>query len=219
MLKLCILQNRCLLLEAAHQLRLPRLSRGGFGVVASLPVSLVIAELVAAKTRANRRADYVKSLGYYLNRFAAQQKDKPLALFTTAEVENWLKPFQVPSLRQTWRNRISTLFAYGLRVGHCENNPCDRIERISIDRPPPFIFTPAQSQLLLKIVPPVCKPYLILGMFAGKRVNEHDGDDGDDGGGENIFPVDFHTRGFAGCPAELLRQSHCSDEPPGISSG
>ena len=31
------------------------------------------------------------------------------------------------------------------------------------------ILTPAQADLLLKIAPTVCRPYLILGLFAGIR--------------------------------------------------
>jgi integrase/recombinase XerD len=44
--------------------------------------------------------------------------------------------------------------------------------RVTIDRSAPCILTVEQSRQLLSSVPPRCKPYLILGMFAGVRSDE-----------------------------------------------
>ncbi len=69
--------------------------------------------------------------------------------------------------RQTWLNRLSTLFAFAVRRGYLNANPCDRIDRVTVDKRPPLILTPARSRLLLRVTSTMMQPYLILGMFAG----------------------------------------------------
>jgi len=141
--------------------------------VAKLPAvktETVIEELITAKTRANRRAIYLKSLRHYLGRFAA--KFPELTSVISDDVENWMSKFKSDSSRQTWLFRISTLFSFAVRHGYVEKNPCDRIDRITIDRGEPAILTVKQSRQLLATCPPRIKPYLILGMFAGIRPDE-----------------------------------------------
>jgi len=69
-------------------------------------------------------------------------------------------------------SRLSPLFSFCVRKGFITSNPCDRVERVSVDLLPPVILTPAQADLMLKIVPTLCRPYLILAMFAGIRPEE-----------------------------------------------
>jgi len=168
MLQLCNAQKTCLLLETAKRLQQPSLRGFPFG----LTVSQCIAELIAAKRAGNRREVYLKSLSHYLTRFARNRELVPVADVTTEDIEAWLIQFPLPYSRQTWLNRISTLFSFAVRRGHCDKNPCDRIERVTIDRKPPKILTPAEAETLLRMVPNVCRPYLILGMFAGIRPDE-----------------------------------------------
>ena len=140
--------------------------------IVSLSIGRAIAELLAAKQQANRRERYTKSLAAYLHQFARGREETLLASLTVAEVESWLNKFPSAWTRKTWFTRLSTLFSFAVRRGYLEKNPCDRIERVTVDVTPPAILTPAQSQLLLKIVPNVCRPYLILGLFAGIRPEE-----------------------------------------------
>ena len=74
--------------------------------------------------------------------------------------------------RRTWLSRVSALFAFCVRRGYCDKNPCDRIEPVTCDRKPPSIVTPGQSRELLAAAPTVMRPYIILGMFAGIRPEE-----------------------------------------------
>lgn len=145
MLSLCKAQNHCLILAAANQLmsqpRL-RLEEGDFVV----PLNDAISRLLAAKLAANRRSVYLKSLSHYLARFAAGRASLPTSSITAPEIEAWLEQFPSPSSRQTWLNRLSTLFSFCLRKGWLDKNPCDCIDRVSIDRKPPSILTPAQSR-------------------------------------------------------------------------
>lgn len=171
MLHLCMAKRTCLLLESARQWQ----QHGQQSELnLSRPVSLAqcVVELLAAKRSGNRRAVYVQSLAQYLNRFASGRGERLLVSFAAEEVESWLAQFPVASSRQTWLNRLSTLFSFAVRRGYLATNPCDRVERVTVDLKPPVILTPAQSRLLLTTCPTVCRPYLVLAMFAGIRPEE-----------------------------------------------
>jgi integrase len=171
MLKFCQIHGKCLLLETASHYSLSGGRQAGFPSV-SVSIADAITRLLAAKRAGNRRPAYLKSLSEYLIRFAAGREQRPLAEFTTADVESWLERFPVDWSKQTQLNRINTLFAFAVRRDFIVANPCKKIERITVDRRPPKIFTPEQVELLLRMVPGVCRAYLILGLFAGIRPEE-----------------------------------------------
>jgi integrase len=164
---LCHQSKTCLILATVNQLqlRLP-LTAGGF------TVAQAIAELLAAKAAANRSQRYLTGLGYYLRQFAKGREDRPLAEFTSADIEAWMARYPGAYSRQTWLMRLSTLFAFAVRRGHLDKNPCTRIERVKVDKLPPKILTPAHAARFLQSVPGVCRAYLILGMYAGVRPEE-----------------------------------------------
>jgi len=171
MWELCSRAGTCLILETTKNLPIcQRLGLANFGV--SITLQAAINELIAAKNSANRRERYTKSLRAYLEQFAKGREQTPLSDFSTAHVETWMHQFDSAWTRQTWLNRLSTLFSFAVRRGHITANPCDRIERVTADACPPKILTPAQVETLLSVVPNVCRPYLILGLFAGIRPEE-----------------------------------------------
>jgi integrase len=171
MLNHCKQSGTCLIWEASQHLRKShQVVLAGIG--GCITIASAIEELIAAKAAANRRERYTKSLRYYLEQFAAGREQAPLASFTFADVESWMQKFPSAWTRQTWLNRLSTLFSFAVRRGHISANPCDRVERVTADRCPPKILSPAQADLLLSIVPMMCRPYLILGLFAGIRPEE-----------------------------------------------
>lgn len=177
MMEQCRKNSRCLILEAintiqrSYQPGLPCL--GGFGGETS-PVTIgnAIKELLIAKLAANRRPVYVKNLRHYLSRFAHGHENSPLSEFSSDKIEEWLKKFPAPEYRQTWLNRISTLFSFAVRKDWLPKNPCDKIDRVSIDHKPPQILSPAQSQMLLDFAPDTLTPYVVLSMMAGIRPHE-----------------------------------------------
>lgn len=169
MLQHCTRENRCLLLQTVS-LYQPGSQQGelaGFGEVVSL--GNAVAQLLAAKRAANRRVVYLKSLAHYLNRFAAGREALPLADLSSSLIESWLAQFSAPYSRQTWLNRISTLCAFAVRRGWLAQNPCARVERVTVDHRPPLVLTPGESQRLLAACPAVCRPWLVLALFAGVR--------------------------------------------------
>jgi integrase len=142
----------------------------GFGD--SVTVSAGIGLLLRAKQGANLRPVYLKSLGYYLSRFAQGRESRPLESITTAEVETFLAQFPLAASRATWLNRINTLFSFAVRRSFIARNPCAALERITIERKAPFILSPAQARQLLALAPTVMRPYVVLGLFAGIRPSE-----------------------------------------------
>lgn len=170
MLKQCVKAGTCLILQAVSRLPAQPAHQTSLGGVEG--ISKCIEAVLEAKRTANRTPRYLKSLGYYLRQFAAGREDKPLADFTVEDVESWLAKYPGQYSRQTWLNRLSTLFSFAVRRGYVAANPCDRLDRVTIDQKPPAILTPAQSRELLAACPTVMRPYLVLGMFAGIRPEE-----------------------------------------------
>lgn len=165
-------QKHCRIQEIleATKPRLPPQPGGLFGN--PIAISACIDELAISKRLANRREPYIKSLRHYLGRFAAGREKRTVCDFTTADIEAWLAQFQTPYSRQTWLNRIQTLFSFAVRRGYISANPALRIERVRVDRKPPAILSPAQADLLLKTCPTLCLPGLILCLYAGIRPDE-----------------------------------------------
>jgi integrase len=112
------------------------------------------------------------SLSHFLRHFSRGREAIQLAAFDTGDIEQWLSAYKTAYTRQTWINRLSTLFSFGIRRGWIDRNPCARIERVSIDRQPPKILTPAQVNEILAMTPFNIKPYFIFATFAGIRPEE-----------------------------------------------
>jgi len=131
-----------------------------------------IDEVLAAKAAANRAPRYVESLGYYLRQFSRGREAAPISGFTFLDVENWLAKYPSGQTKRAWISRLSALFAFAVRRGYMKENPCGRIERVSVDRPPPLILTPGQSRQVLAASPMMMRPYFVLATFVGLRPEE-----------------------------------------------
>ena len=166
----CKVAGRCLILSAIADQKETQTTLPKIGSFEGL--SGCIDDLLTAKRNANRRERYVKSLGYYLRQFAKGREQTAISDFTFSHVEDWISRYPAAVTRQTWLNRLSTLFTFAVRRGLIVANPCDRIERVTVDPKPPLILTPGQSRALLAATPTVMKPYVVLGMFAGIRPEE-----------------------------------------------
>ena len=166
-------KRRCLLLEVAKTHKVADCQQIGLaGFDDSKTIGQAVDLLIAAKKAKNCRPRYVESLEYYLNQFAKGRENLLIASFTMAEVESWMSKYPSAYSRRTWLSRLSPLFSFCVRKGFILANPCDRVDRVIVDMLPPLILTPAQADLMLKIVPTICRPYLILAMFAGIRPEE-----------------------------------------------
>ena len=164
--------GRCAILNSVDRFRACQPLKGPGLAGSDVSISVAVTKLLEAKSAGNRRAEYLAPPAHYCGSLQNGRESKPLADFTTADIEDWLKQFPSAYSRQTWLNRISTLFSFGVRREFCPANPCNRIERITVDRKAPKILSPGESLKLLKIVPALCFGYLVLGLFAGIRPDE-----------------------------------------------
>jgi integrase/recombinase XerD len=141
-------------------------------------VSLVraIDELLEAKRQANRRPKYVNSLRLYLNAFARGREQLPLDRIDVTELESWFKNRnESNSTRASNVFRLSALFSFGQRRGYVNQNPCKRLEPVTVDRKPPAILSVEQSRIMLDYARshfPRFLPWLVLALFAGVRPDE-----------------------------------------------
>lgn len=144
----------------------------------SVPISRVVLELVAAKTAANRRQSYLRSLRVYLEGFARGREDMPITAVNLKLLEEWYASrTETPSMRKGTIGRLSTMFSYAWRKGYVTENPCKRLERIRVDPKPPRIFTPLQARTLLHYLRGDRRrrwrlAQAILGLFCGVRPTE-----------------------------------------------
>jgi integrase len=141
-------------------------------------IETTIAEYVQAKTQANRRKYYIDGLEAYLRRFAKGREKMGMDQFRASDIDGWfVERKEPPSSRASNFFRISGLFAFAKRRGYIRDNPCDSVERVTVEAKPPAILTIRQvmkSLVWAKRNAPRFLPYLVLALFAGIRPEEID---------------------------------------------
>jgi len=137
-----------------------------------------IAELLRAKVAARRRPAYIRSLRQYLAIFARGREDLPLSAVTVSHLDTWFASRrEAPASQASNVGRLSALFEFGVRRGWLLQNPCRRLERITIDLKPPRILTPSEASRLMEfatISEPDALAWFALCLFAGIRPGEAD---------------------------------------------
>lgn len=137
-----------------------------------------VEECLAVKRSAGRRARYLQNLGILSRAFVTGRESMLVSDVKTAHVEGWIAA-RYKSLwsRATAFARISTFFSFCVRRGYTASNPCDRMERVSIDATPPSILTVRQSakvMVFMKRQHPRGLAWFGLALFAGIRPEECD---------------------------------------------
>lgn len=132
-----------------------------------------IAALLVAKKAANKRPKYVTNLKQYLGAFANDRGDISVANVDVQMIEAWLSVRHgTPSSRATGINRIRTLLSFAKRRGWISENPCDRLERVTVEPEAPQILTVAQCRRLLLACCSALRPWVVLCLFVGLRPAE-----------------------------------------------
>jgi integrase len=134
-----------------------------------------IAEFIARKRMQNRRANYVDYLEYELLRLVDRIGDLPLAEITAEAIERTLDPKWTPSMTRSVLVRYSTFFADCVRREHILKNPVNKIDRPTVDRKAPAVFSVRDVIELLRIVHkerPDLLAYVVVGTFLGVRPHE-----------------------------------------------
>lgn len=133
----------------------------------------VLDELLAAKRNAGRATSYLASLGQKVKQFIAGRERMPVDRFTVREVEAFMDTKAIRH-RTTIRSRLSTLFLFSIRRGYRPDNPCDRLEPISLPHETPSILTVDEVEKCLGWfrVHPRALAWFCLSAFAGLRPDE-----------------------------------------------
>lgn len=144
----------------------------------SVSISKVVNDCVSAKKLANRRPSYTKTLAVYLKMFARGREEKPIAEFNLKTLEDWFASRnESHATRRGTISKLSVLFSFAKRRGLITENPCSRLERVTVDAKPPKILTPIEAEKLLRFMASNSKrrwrlPQVILGLFTGIRPAE-----------------------------------------------
>ena len=135
-----------------------------------------IKEFLVSKRKAGRRESYVRNLEFVLNCFKRDFPSHTVNQITRDEIESWLDRFDNLTSRRNRIRDLSVLFEFCRRRGYCGSNPLQNIERPSITRGRPEIFTVSEATALLttaelheelQLVPAIA-----IGLFAGLRIEE-----------------------------------------------
>ena len=132
-----------------------------------------IAETVASKRAAGRRETSIRALDYYLNLFARGRGGKPIHEIGTNEIEEWFASrSEAPQTRQSNTGCLSSLFSFCWRKNYIKENPCQRLEKITIGTKAPKILTLDQCQKALAWTmsqEPKFLAWLVLTLLVGLR--------------------------------------------------
>lgn len=103
-------------------------------------------ETIKAKTIGNRRPRYIKSLEQYLSLFIRGRESMAVTSIGVKEINEWFSGRkEAPTTRNSNMGRIAALFDVAWKNHQVAENPCDRIDSISIDRKTPTILTVRQA--------------------------------------------------------------------------
>ncbi len=152
---------------------------GSNRLAAAKTIRQVIAECMSSKRLAKRRASYLATLDGFLRDFAQGREEMRIVSVTPNDIAGWLDAHENWSLssRATAVTRVSTLFAFAVRRGYLAKNPCDALDKISIELKPPAILTVAQCGTVIGWIRkhwPATLGWFALCLFAGVRPEEAD---------------------------------------------
>jgi integrase len=139
----------------------------------SITVDALVGEYVDSKRRAGQSAVHLADLRYRLGSFARDFGTTPVRMLTSAGIEDWLHALALsPKSFNNFRDRLSALFAYGVRRNYLDSNPGAAIDPVKEVDSPPEIFTVDQLAAILTHAEPELLPALTIGAFAGLRTAE-----------------------------------------------
>lgn len=119
----------------------------------STPCTLkrAVDETLEAKRKANRRETYLKGLELYLDQFSEGRVNDDIGSFTSSKIEAWFSVRnEAPATRRSNLGRLSAMFDLCWRRGYIPENPCWRIEAVSVENGIPKTLTLKQSKDALK---------------------------------------------------------------------
>ncbi len=139
-------------------------------------VADAIKEFLASKRKAGRRESYVRNLEFVLNCFKRDFQNQNVNDISRDGIESWLDRLNNLTSRKNRIRDLSVLFEFCRRRGYCGSNPLQNIERPTVTRGRPEIFSVAEATALLVTAERHEKlelvPTIAIGLFAGLRIEE-----------------------------------------------
>ncbi len=140
------------------------------------PLGEAVASFLEAKTAANRRPAYLKSLRGCLRSFIRGRESLAVHQITSADVETWFAARTEAAVTKCGTlRRLSAFFNWSKRRGWLRDNPCGVVERPTIERRPAVIFSVAQVKACLRFLQAERPEFLAcfaLMVFGGIRPDE-----------------------------------------------
>jgi len=140
------------------------------------PILKVISELEIAKQFANKRPEYIKGLVQYLKHFARGREQKSISEFDTATIESWFTSrTEALTTRASNIGRLSSIFSFAVRRKYIRENPCDFLERVTIERGDPPVLSTEQIEACFEFAirqPPRFLLWFVLAGIVGIRPGE-----------------------------------------------
>lgn len=141
-----------------------------------LSVDEAISQLCEYKTQIGCRPLYVARLRRYLRMWSRSCPDRPLAQVLPQDLDRWFaQRHETPASRNSNRGLFLSLFTWARRRRYVVRNPCEALEPCRVDRRPPRILSPEESERLLIHCPWPLLPWLALGLYCGCRPSEIQG--------------------------------------------
>ncbi len=139
----------------------------------SITVDALVSEYIDSKRRAGQSDVHLADLHYRLGNFAQDFGQAPIRTLTSSGIEDWLHALDLgPKSFNNFRDRLSTLFTYGVKRHYLDANPVTAIDPVKEIDSPPEIFTVDQLDAVLEVCSPELLPTLAIGAFTGLRTAE-----------------------------------------------
>jgi integrase len=132
---------------------------------------------VDAKQRAGKTDHYCNCLRRSLQLFIAGREDQMAHSIQPHHIESWINSDAkwTPNTKRTYLRDVTTMFSFGVKNGHCVENPALKVEKPSLHDTSPMILMVPDCERLMRSaerVDPELVQYLAFCLFAGLRPSE-----------------------------------------------
>jgi integrase len=129
----------------------------------------LVTELVAAKEKDGASQRHLSDLRSRLGIFAEKFDSKPVAVITSAEIDDWLRSIRgKPATRNHYRRLVILAFSYAVKRGYATSNPAKETAKVK-EHTTVGILTVTEATRLLVGASDDVLPYVAIGLFAGLR--------------------------------------------------
>jgi integrase len=141
---------------------------------ASRTLGEAVDALLEARRQQRRSPRTITELERFLGKMQSHLGgERRLATIATHEIEDWLRQGEFgPTSFNHYRVLASSLFSFATKRGWCPSNPVAVIEKSTIRRPMPEIYSAGQIRTMLATAPGEIRLWVALGAYAGIRPGE-----------------------------------------------